>query len=150
MSIGDWLNILIPGLVFEIVNEPKTNPVFISWDCIIAWLLESIELTINTVVKLIVPPFALITADPIVSPTLIVDIAKEPPSETNNAVDISGSFGSWLTETVKSVKLSQSVLDNVTTTLGLNGIHGELPVLPPTQFPQLSIKAVPFGSPLQS
>ena len=100
--------------------------------------------------KVLFPELALITAEPIVSPTLIVDIANEPPSETNNAVDISGSFGSWLTETVKSVKLSQSVLDKVTTTLGLNGIQATLPVLPPTQLPQLSIKAVPFGSPLQS
>ena len=150
LSIGDWLNILIPGLVFEIVNDPKTNPVFISWDCMIAWLLESIELTINTVVKVLFPELALINAEPIVSPTLIIDIAKEPPSETNSDVEISGSFGSWLTETVKSVKLSQSVLDKVTTTLGLNGIQATLPVLPPTQLPQLSIKAVPFGSPLQS
>ena len=51
---------------------------------------------------------------------------------------------------VKSVKLSQSVFDKATLTVGLNGIHGELPVLPPTQLPQLSVHAVPFTSPLQS
>ena len=100
--------------------------------------------------KFIKPPLALITAEPIVSPTIIVDIENEPLLELNNAVDISGSFGSWLTEIVKSAKLSQSVLDNDTNTVGLNGIHATNPVLPPTQLPQLSIKAVPFGSPLQS
>ena len=51
---------------------------------------------------------------------------------------------------VKSVKLSQSVLDKETLTVGLNGIHGRLPVLPPTQLPQLSVHAVPLTSPLQS
>ena len=54
-------------------------------------------------------------------------------------MEISGSFGSWLTAIVKSVKLSQSVLDNETLTVGLNGIQATAPVLPPTQLPQLSI-----------
>ena len=44
--------------------------------------------------KLLLPALALITAAPIVSPIFIVDIAKYPPLEVNNAVDISGSFGS--------------------------------------------------------
>ena len=100
--------------------------------------------------KELLPPLALINAEPIVSPTLIVDIENEPLLELNNEVEISGSFGSWLTEIVKSAKLSQSVLDNDTNTVGLNGIHATNPVLPPTQLPQLSIKAVPFRSPLQS
>ena len=50
------------------------------------------ELTINTVLKLKFP--ACIVALPTVSPTLIVEIAKEPPSDENNEVDISGSLGS--------------------------------------------------------
>ena len=45
----DCAIILIPGLVFDIVNEPKFNPVFTSIDCTIALLEEIIELTINTV-----------------------------------------------------------------------------------------------------
>ena len=82
---------------------------------------------------------ALITAEPIVSPILIVEIVKLPQSETNKAVDISGSFGSWETEILKSARLSQSVFDNDTETVGLKAIHATLPVLPPTQLPQLSI-----------
>ena len=100
--------------------------------------------------KLIAPPAAVITAVPTVSPTLILTISKEPPSETNKEVDISGSFGSWLTLIVKSDKLSQSVLERITSTVGLNGIQATAPVLPPTQLPQLSTKAAPLGSPLQS
>ena len=34
------------------------------------------------------------TAEPIVSPIDIKEIAKEPSSEANNEVDISGSLGS--------------------------------------------------------
>ena len=150
LSGGDWAVILIPGLVFEIVNVPNTKPVLISWDWIIAWLTEIIALTVSTVLKLIFPPLALITAEPTVSPTDIVVIANEPLFEANNEVAISGSLGSWLTLIVKSVKLSQSVLDKETLTVGLNGIHGRLPVLPPTQLPQLSVNAVPLTSPLQS
>ena len=150
LSGTDWLNMLIPGFVFEIVNVPNTKPVLISWDWIIACEVEIIELTVKIVLKVLLPELALINAVPIVSPILIDEIAKEPLSETNNAVDISGSFGSWLTEIVKSAKLSQSVFDKETETVGLNGIHATLPVLPPTQLPQLSMKAVPFGSPWQS
>ena len=73
------------------------------------------------------------------SPTVNKEIAKKPPLEENKEVDISGSFGSWLTDIDKFDKLSQLVLDNETDTVGLKDIHGELPVLPPTQLPQLSI-----------
>ena len=65
-------------------------------------------------------------------------------------MNISGSLGSWLTLIVKSVKLSQSVLESETETVGEKGIQETLPVLPPTQLPQLSVKAVPPTSPLQS
>ena len=150
LSGGDWAIIFIPGLVLDIVKVPKTNPVLTSLDWIIAWFIEIIELIVRTVLKLRAPPLALITAEPIVSPTLIVEIANDPLFETNKEVAISGSFGSWLTLMVKSVKLSQLVLDKETLTVGLNGIQGEAPVLPPTQLPQLSIHALPLGSPLQS
>ena len=40
------------------------------------------------------PPLALITAEPTVSLTDIVEIANEPLFEANNEVDISGSLGS--------------------------------------------------------
>ena len=149
-SGGDWAIMFIPGLVLDIVKVPKTNPVLISFDCIIAWFIEIIELTVRIVLKLRAPPAVLITAEPTVSPTLIVEIAKEPSFEANNEVAMSGSLGSWLTLMVKSVKLSQSVFDKETLTVGLNGIQGEAPVLPPTQLPQLSIHALPFGTPLQS
>ena len=107
-------------------------------------------LTISIVLKLIKPPLADIVAEPIVSPRFILDIAKEPALEVNNEVDISGSLGSWLTVMVKSVKLSQSVLERDTFTVGENGIHATAPVLPPTQLPQLSINADPPATPLQS
>ena len=45
----DCAIILIPGLLFEMVKEPKFKPVFISIDCTIALFVEITELTINTV-----------------------------------------------------------------------------------------------------
>ena len=75
---------------------------------------------------------------------------KEPLFDTNNEVDMSGSFGSWLTLMVRSVKLSQSVFDKETETVGVKSIHAAAPVLPPTQFPQLSTNAPPPKSLLQS
>ena len=51
-------------------------------------------LTVSTVLKLIFPPLALITAEPTVSPTDIVAIANDPLFEANNEVAISGSLGS--------------------------------------------------------
>ena len=132
---------MIPGLVLEIVKVPKTKPEEISLDWMTAWLTETTEVTTKIVLKLKGP--ASIVAAPIVSPIVIDEIANEPPSETNEEVDISGSFGSWLILIVKSVKLSQFVFDNETDTKGVNGIQDTLPVIPPTQFPQLSINAVP-------
>ena len=146
----DWATILTPEVELEIVNVPRTKPVPISFDCIIAWLDDIIELTIKLVLNVVEPITADKLAEPIVSPTLIKEIAKEPPSEENKEVDISGSLGSWLTLIVKSVKLSQSVLESKTETEGEKGIQETLPVLPPTQLPQLSVKAVPLASPLQS
>ena len=143
-------NILTPGLVFEIVKLPKTIPVFISWDWTIAWLEETIVVTINSVLKVFAPFPAIITADPIMSPTFMFEILKDPTLDTNKDVDISGSFGSWLTLIVKLDKLSQSVFEIETETSGEKGIQGTSPVLPPTQFPQLSINAPPPKSLLQS
>ena len=150
LSAGDWTVILTPGIEFETVKVPRTNPVPRSIDCIIAWVEEGREFTINVVLNVFTPPPAVITAEPTVSPIFIKEIAKEPPSETNDEVNISGSLASWLTLIVKSVKLSQSVLESETETVGEKGIQETLPVLPPTQLPQLSVKAVPPTSPLQS
>ena len=50
----------------------------------------------------------------------------------------------------KSERLSQSVVDKETETVGVKGIQAASPVFPPTQFPQLSVNAVPPKSPLQS
>ena len=150
LSGTDWAIILIPPLTLDIVKVPIDKPVTVLIDCMIAWFEEIIELTINTVLKFKEPPPALITAEPTVSLTDKEIISKDPPSDSNNPVDISGSFGSWLTLIVKSVKLSQSVLEIETKTVGLNGIQETAPVFPPTQFPQLSINAEPPKSPLQS
>ena len=100
--------------------------------------------------KVLAPPLTDITAEPIILPTLILEISKEPVLEANNEESISGSLGSWLTLIVKSDKLSQSVLDKDTKTVGLKEIHATAPVLPPTQLPQLSKNAVPLRSPWQS
>ena len=81
------------------------------------------EDTINAVLNVFTPPPADIIAEPTVSPTFIDEIAKEPPSDTNDDVNISGSFGSWLTLIVKSVKLSQSVFESETETVGEKGIR---------------------------
>ena len=122
-----------------IVKLPSTWPVPITCDSRIATSEDIIVETINWVLKLIVPPPALIEAEPIISPTFILTISNDPSLDVNNAVDISGSLGSWLTSIVKSDKLSQSVLDKVTFTVGVKSIQGSLPVLPPTQLPQSSI-----------
>jgi hypothetical protein len=44
----------------------------------------------------------------------------------------------------------QSVVESSNKTEGLKSTQGSLPVLPPTQLPQPSIKASPLKSPLQS
>ena len=106
---------------FDIVNVPEGKLVLLFTDCIIAWLKEMIELIIRFVLR--VDPLAVITAEPTVSPTAKVEIANDPPSEVNKAVSISGSFGSWLTFIVKSVKLSQSVFESITPTVGLKAIQ---------------------------
>ena len=136
--------------MFSIVKLPRTKPVFTSWDCITTSLEETTVVTIKFVLKVLAPPLTDITAEPIILPTLILEISKEPVLEANNEESISGSLGSWLTLIVKSDKLSQSVLDKDTKTVGLKEIHATAPVLPPTQLPQLSKNAVPLRSPWQS
>ena len=150
MSGIDEADILTPGFKLLIVKVPKTSPVFTSWDWIIAWLEDTIELTVRLVLKVFKPPLTLITAEPITSPEDILEMSKEPKSDSNNEEAISGSLASWLTLTVKSVKLSQSVLESKIETVGENGIQETFPVLPPTQFPQSSTNAPPPESPLQS
>ena len=76
------------------MNVPNDKPLEIFIDCKIACVEDGIELTTKLVLKFIAPPFAVITAEPTVSPTDNKEIANDPPSETNNDVDISGSLGS--------------------------------------------------------
>ena len=78
-----------PVKLFEISKVPKTNPELISIDSTITWFEETIELTNKSVVNEFGP--ALKEAKPIVSPTLIVEIVNEPPSEEKFAVSISTS-----------------------------------------------------------
>ena len=84
----------MPGFVLDMVKVPKTKPVLISCDWIIAWLIDMMEVTTKFVLKLILPQLALITAVPTVSPTPIVEIANEPLFDANSEVAISGSLGS--------------------------------------------------------
>ena len=70
--------------------------------------------------------------------------------ELKTAEDTSGSFGSCENAKLKSEIESHSRVLNDSDTVGENGIQGELPVVPSTQLPQLSIHAVPLGVLLQS
>ena len=63
---------------------------------------------------------------------------------------MSGSFASWVVVKLISVSVLHSFVLNDTFTVGVKSIHARSPVEPPTQFPQLSIKAVPLGVLLQS
>ena len=141
---------LTPGFVFSIVKVPSDKPVLISSDCTTTSSDDTILSTINWVIKVLPPLLADKSAVPITSPTLMLAISNEPVLDANKATPISGSLASWLTVIVKSDKLSQSVLDNTTETEGVKAIQATAPVFPPTQFPQLSITAEPFTSPLQS
>ena len=122
-----------------IVKLPSIWPVPITCASIIAISEEIILATISCVLNIFVPFPAVICAEPIISPTFILTISNAPSLDVNNAVDISGSLGSWLTSIVKSDKLLQRVLDKVTFTVGVKSMQGSLPVLPPTQLPQSSI-----------
>ena len=75
--------------LFEIINVPKTKAELISIDSTITWLDETTELTSKSVVNKF--PTTLRDAKPIVSPTLIVERANEPPSDEKWAVSISYS-----------------------------------------------------------
>ena len=105
-------DILIPGFVFKIVKLPKTKPVLISVDVITTSLDETTVVTVNSALKVLEPLFADNNADPITSPTFIFEISNEPTLDVYNAESISTSPASWLTDIVKSAKLSQSVFDN--------------------------------------
>ena len=87
----------------------------------------------------IYPPPAILIEDPIVSFTFIPLKSNDPPSDTKIAEETSGSLGSWEKENNKSTLSLHSKLPNDTLTVGLKGIHGKLPVTPPTQLPQESI-----------
>ena len=98
----------------------------------------------------IYPPPAEITLDPITSLEDKPIKSKYPLSDVKIEEEISGSFGSWVVKKVISVgALHAKVLKEIETT-GEKGTHDKDPVFPPTQLPQLSVKAVPFGDALQS
>ena len=63
---------------------------------------------------------------------------------------MSGSFASCRTRIVKSVVTEHEESARITSTKGENGTHSDAPVFPPTQLPQLSRKAAPPKTPLQS
>ena len=111
-------DILTPGFKLLIVKVPKANPVVISRDSIIAWVEPTVETTTKVVLTVLKPAPATVLADPIISPEDIFEISKEPASVVNNEVNISASPASWLTVTVKSVKLSQSVFESEIETVG--------------------------------
>ena len=111
-------DILTPGFKLLIVKVPKDNPVVISKDSIIAWVEPTVETTTKLVLTVFEPAPATILAEPIISPEDMLEISKEPASVVNNEVNISTSPASWLTVTVKSVKLSQSVFESEIETVG--------------------------------
>ena len=99
---------------------------------------------------LIYPPPAIITLEPITSFVESPIKSKTPASDVKVVYAISGSFGSWLVTKEISEVVLQSVLLKEIFTLGVKPIHDTSPVVPPTQLPQLSKKAIPFGVLLQS
>ena len=111
-------DILTPGFKLVIVKVPKANPVAISTDSITAWVEPTVETTTKVVLTVLKPAPAILLAEPITSPEDIFEISKEPASDVNNEVNISTSPASWLKITVKSVKLSQSVLESEIETVG--------------------------------
>ena len=80
----------IPPLkLLDIKKVPKRNPEFTSIDSTTTWDEEITELTSKSVVKALGPAES--EAEPIVSPTLMLESVKDPPSETKRAVSISTS-----------------------------------------------------------
>ena len=98
----------------------------------------------------IYPPPAIKSADPITSLEFKPVKLKNPASEEKIDEEMSGSFASWLVTKVMSDRTLHSVVLKAIFTDGVKSIQATSPVVPPTQFPQLSVNAVPFGVLLQS
>ena len=98
----------------------------------------------------IYPPAAIKSAEPTTSLEVKPIKLKNPASEEKIDEEMSGSFASWLVTKVISDKTLHSVVLKVIFTDGVKSIQATSPVVPPTQFPQLSVNAVPFGVLLQS
>ena len=62
-------DILTPGFKLLSVKVPKTNPVFISWDSIITWFEDIIELTIKEVLNVLEPELAPVSYTHLTLPT---------------------------------------------------------------------------------
>ena len=109
-----------------------------------------IKSTNSVVVAFKNPPPAVLIDEPIVSFKASPKKLKLPPSELKTEDETSGSFGSWRKEKARSeLELQSEVLIDIFT-VGLKSIHAKLPVVPPTQLPQVSIYAIPLGVLLQS
>ena len=106
---------------------------------------DRIKSTKSVVVTLIVPPAATLVEVPIMSFGFRFVKSKLPPSELKTAEETSGSLGSWEKENVKSEIESHSSVLKLITTVGEKTMQGDCPVVPPTQLPQLSKNALPFG-----
>ena len=132
------------------MNEEYTCPVTSSTDLMETLSGLIIKSTSKVVVTFICPPAAVLIDDPTVSFVFKSDKLKDPPSEVKIADATSGSLASWEKEKENSETESHSNVLKDMLTMGENGIQGNLPVFPPTQFPQLSIQAVPLGVLLQS
>ena len=111
---------------------------------------EIIKSTRRVVLTFINPPPAIISLLPTVSLVASPVKTKYPESEEKTTEEISGSFGSWLVINVMEVVSLQTEDAKEIATEGEKGIHGKAKVLPPTQLPQLSIHALPLGTPSQS
>ena len=104
-----------------------------------------IKSTIKVVLTFIYPPPAVITLVPIISFVFRPTKSNEPASDENIEEAMSGSLASWekvkiISAVVSHCKVLRSILTD-----GVKSIHGWSPVRPPTQLPQLSRKALPFG-----
>ena len=139
MSGSELAIIKIPFEVFSIVKVEYTCPLKSSIDFTDILLGDKMKSTNSVVVTLIVPPAATLVEVPIISFGLKFVKSKLPPSELKTAEETSGSLGSWEKEKVKSEIESHSSVLKLITTVGEKTIQGDCPVIPPTQFPQLSI-----------
>jgi hypothetical protein len=122
-----------------------TCPLKSSTDFTDILLGDKMKSTNSVVVTLIVPPAATLVEVPIISFELKLVKSKLPPSELKTADETSGSSGSWEKEKVKSEVESHSSVLKLIITVGEKEMQGDCPVVPPTQFPQLSRYAFPFG-----